>query len=302
MSYNFRLFRRRRRPVVCRPLSSLAVVFRPPRVVASSAACSPRVVGYRPLAQQPLTSSLRPPPPPALFSRSSRRPPPALTTANQRCRPTAPILALLRPLPAHLLLVARQLSASIVVVGAREGKGGMPPARSLFRRSDQRKRRCRSTTIACRLRPRPRGWGGGVGRRRRPSPRRRFRRRRRGDDRHRPPPPRRHTARCRRSASRLRAHRHPTRAGGVRPARERIAVVGRVHNTLLRLPAMDDYSIVSPFFFFFFVVVDDCACDRPRGGGTRETMSVIGRGARRRPTTAADGRINGILISPSDVP
>ena len=50
--------------------SPLAVVVRPPRVVASSAACSPRVVGNRPLAQQPLTSSLRPPPPPALFSRS----------------------------------------------------------------------------------------------------------------------------------------------------------------------------------------------------------------------------------------
>ena len=74
-----------------RPLSSLAVVVRPPRVVASSAACSPRVVGYQPLAQQPPTSSLRPPPPPALFSCSSHRPPPALATANRHCRLTAPI-------------------------------------------------------------------------------------------------------------------------------------------------------------------------------------------------------------------
>jgi hypothetical protein len=43
-------------------------------------------------------------------------------------------------------------------------------------------------------------------------------------------------------------------AGGVRPARERIAVVGGVHITLLRLPAMGDYSIVSSFFFFFFFI------------------------------------------------
>jgi hypothetical protein len=34
----------------------------------------------------------------------------------------------------------------------------------------------------------------------------------------------------------------------------------------------------------------------------RETTLVISRGARRRPTTAADGRIDGIMISPSDVP
>jgi hypothetical protein len=31
-------------------------------------------------------------------------------------------------------------------------------------------------------------------------------------------------------------------------------------------------------------------------------MSVISRGARHRLTTAADGRFDGILISPSDVP
>ena len=28
------------------------------------------------------------------------------------------------------------------------------------------------------------------------------------------------------------------------------------HNTLLHLPVMGDYSIVSSFFFFFFIVVD----------------------------------------------
>ena len=175
MSYNFRLFRRRRRPVVCRPLSSLAVVFRPPRVVASSAACSPRVVGYRPLPQQPPTLSLRPPPPPALFSRSSRRPPPALATANRRCRPTAPILALLCPPPALLLVVSRPLPAPIVVVGAREGRGGDAASALLVPKIGSTK--AQSMTMACRLCLRPRGGGGDVGRCCRPSPQRRFRRR-----------------------------------------------------------------------------------------------------------------------------
>ena len=53
MLCNFRLFRLRRRPVVRRPLSSLAVVVvHPPLFVASSAACLPRLAGYWPLAQQ----------------------------------------------------------------------------------------------------------------------------------------------------------------------------------------------------------------------------------------------------------
>ncbi len=91
---HFSFIRLRRLPVVPRPLSSLAVVVRPPRVVASSAACSPRVVGYRPLAQQPPTLSLRPPPLPALFSRSTpppRRPPPALVAC--RCCPPPRVVA-----------------------------------------------------------------------------------------------------------------------------------------------------------------------------------------------------------------
>ena len=59
-------------------------------------------------------------------------------------------------------------------------------------------------------------------------------------------------------------------AGGVRPACERIAVVGGVHNTLLRLPAMGDYLIVSYFFFFFFVVVDVAMLAIGLGGDGRE--------------------------------
>ena len=79
-------------------------------------------------------------PPPAIFSYSLRCPPPALATANHRCQPTAPILVLLCPPPALLLLVARPLSAPIIIVGACKGRRGMPPARSLFRRLDRRKR------------------------------------------------------------------------------------------------------------------------------------------------------------------
>jgi hypothetical protein len=139
MSFNFCLFRLCLRPVVHRPLSLLAIVVHPLRVVALSAACSPCVIGYQPLAQQPTTSSLRPPPPAALFSCSPRRHPPDLATANRRCRLTAPILAFLCLPPAVLLAVARLLPASIVAVRARKGRGGMPPARSLFRRSDRRK-------------------------------------------------------------------------------------------------------------------------------------------------------------------
>ena len=157
MSFNFRLFRLRRRPVIRRPLSLLAIVVRPLRVVASSAACLPRVIGYRPLTQQPPTSSLRPPPPPALFSCSLRRPLPALATANRRCRPTAPILTLLRPPPALLLVVSRPLPAPIVVVGAREGRGGDAAGALLVPKIGSTK--ARSTTMACRLRPRPRGGG-----------------------------------------------------------------------------------------------------------------------------------------------
>ena len=41
-----------KRPVVRRPLSSLTVVVHPLYAVASTAACSPHVVSYRPLAQQ----------------------------------------------------------------------------------------------------------------------------------------------------------------------------------------------------------------------------------------------------------
>ncbi len=60
-------------------------------------------------------------------------------------------------------------------------------------------------------------------------------------------------------------------AGGVRPARERIAVVWGVHNTLLRLRAMGDFSIVVFFFFFFFfVVVDVAALAIGLGGERRE--------------------------------
>ena len=172
MFFNFFVFRRRREPVVRCPLSSVAVVVCPPCVVASSAACLPCVIGYRPLEQQPPTSSLCPPPPPTLFSPSSRCPPPALATANRRCRPTAPILALLCPPPALLLFISRPLPSRIVVVGAREGRGGMPPVRSLFHRSDQQKpvrRRWHAVFISVRA-----GGGGGVGRHRHPSPRRRF--------------------------------------------------------------------------------------------------------------------------------
>ena len=111
----------------------------------------------------PPTSSLRHPPPPAVFSRSSRRPPPALTTANHCCRPTAPILALLCLPPALLLVVARPLAAPIVIVRAREGRGGTSPARSLFRRSDRQKSRRHSTTMACRLRPHLRGGAAASG-------------------------------------------------------------------------------------------------------------------------------------------
>jgi hypothetical protein len=168
MSFNFRLFRQRRHPVVHRPLSLLAIVVRPLRVVASSAACSPRVVGYRPLAQQPPTSSLRPPLPPALFSRSTRHPTPALATANRRCRPTTPILAQLHPPPALLLVISRPLPAPIVVVGAHEGRGGDAAGVLLVPKIGSTK--ARSTTMACRLCPRLHGGGDGVGRHHHPSP------------------------------------------------------------------------------------------------------------------------------------
>ena len=52
-------------------------------------------------------------------------------------------------------------------------------------------------------------------------------------------------------------------AGGVPPACKQIAVIRRVHNTLLCLPAMGNYSIFFSFFFFFFffffIVVDVAA-------------------------------------------
>ncbi len=168
MSFNFCLFRRCRRPIVRRPLSLLAGVVRPPRVVASSAACLPHVVGFRPLAQQPPTSSLCPPLLPALFSRSPRRPPPALATANRRCRPTAPILAQLHPPPALLLVISRPLPAPIVVVGAHEGRGGDAAGALLVPKIGSKK--AHLTTMACRLCPRSHGGGGGVGCHRRPSP------------------------------------------------------------------------------------------------------------------------------------
>jgi hypothetical protein len=67
---------------------------------------------------------------------------------------------------------------------------------------------------------------------------------------------------------------------------------------------MGDFSIVSSFFFFFFFVVVDVAAlaiDH-RGEGREKQTSVIGHGTHCCPTTAADGRINGILISSSNVP
>ena len=70
--FNFRLFRLHH-PVVRRPLSLLAVVVRPPpRVVASSAPCSPCVVGYRPSTQQHRRRHCHCvliPPPPSLVTR-----------------------------------------------------------------------------------------------------------------------------------------------------------------------------------------------------------------------------------------
>ena len=157
MSFNFCLFRLCLCPVVHHLLSSLAIVVRPLRVVASSAACSPCVVGYQPLMQQWTTSSLHPPPPLALFSRSPHRPPPNLATANCRCRPTALILALLCLPPALLLVVARPLPAPIVVVGARKGRGGDAAGLLLVPKIGSTKA-C-STTMTCRLCPLPCGGG-----------------------------------------------------------------------------------------------------------------------------------------------
>ena len=124
--FNFRLFRLHCRPFICHPLSSLAIVVRPPPCccIIRRLLASRRRLPAPSAATLLRTLSLRLPPPPAIFSRSSRRPLPALATANHRCRPTAPILELLCPPPALLHVVARLLSAPIVVVGAREGRGG----------------------------------------------------------------------------------------------------------------------------------------------------------------------------------
>ena len=65
-------------------------------------------------------------------------------------------------------------------------------------------------------------------------------------------------------------------AEGVRPACEQIAVVGGVHNTLLRLPAMGNFLIASSFFFFFFfcffILVDVVALAIGLGGEGRERL------------------------------
>ena len=77
-----------RRPVVLRPLSSLAVVVRSLPYVALSAACSPRVVGRRPPVQQHRRRHchcvLLLPPRSLVARRSSRRTRPALAAANRR--------------------------------------------------------------------------------------------------------------------------------------------------------------------------------------------------------------------------
>jgi hypothetical protein len=84
--FNFHLFRLHCRPFICHPLSSLAIVVRPPRVVASSADCSPHVLSYRPLAQQHCCGHRHCvflPPPPSLVARHAVHSPllPQPTTA-----------------------------------------------------------------------------------------------------------------------------------------------------------------------------------------------------------------------------
>ena len=106
-------------------------------------------------ATSPPTSSLRPPPPPVLFSCSLRCPLPALATANRHCRPTAPILALLCPPPALLLVVARLPPAPIIFIGAHKGRGG--DATGMLLVPKIRLTKACSTMMACHLRP----CGGG---------------------------------------------------------------------------------------------------------------------------------------------
>ena len=139
MFFNFRLFRLRRRPVIHRQLSWLAVVVRPPRVIASSAACSPRIIGYRSLAQQ--------------HRRRHRHcvlilPPPSLVTPRAVHRPLSPqpTTVVDRPLRSSRFFIRHLLSFSSSPVrclhrssslGLAKGGGWMPLARSLFRRSNQ---------------------------------------------------------------------------------------------------------------------------------------------------------------------
>ena len=163
MLFNFCLFRLRRRPVIRRLLLLLAVVVRLPHVVASSVACSPCVVGYRPLAQQHRRQHchcvlIRPLP--SLVARH----------ALHRLLLPQPTAIVNRPLRSSSFFVHHLLSfssspvrcLSLLVVGAREGRGVDAAGALLVPKI--RPTKARSMTMACCLCPRPRGGGGSVGR------------------------------------------------------------------------------------------------------------------------------------------
>ena len=140
MLFNFCLFRLRYRPFVRRPLSSHAIVVRPPPVVASFAACSPRIVSYRPLRRQ---------------HRCQHRhcililPPPSFVTRRAVQRPLLPqpTAVVDQPLRSSCFFVSHLLSflslpvcclLGLSLSGPAKGGGWMPPAGSLFQRSDRR--------------------------------------------------------------------------------------------------------------------------------------------------------------------
>jgi hypothetical protein len=167
MSFNFRLFDDAAAPSSAARSRRLPLLSAP-RVVASSAACLPLVVGYQPLAQQPPTLSLvlLLPPPSSVARRAIHRP--------LLPQPTAVVDQLLRSSCFFVCHLLSFLSSPVRCLlrsslsGPAKGGGGDAAGALLVPKIGSTK--ARSTTMACRLRPRPHGGDGGVGRRHRPSP------------------------------------------------------------------------------------------------------------------------------------